>query len=350
MVKKRVTSKQVAQHAGVSQTTVSFVLNKVDGQNISPETTQRVLQAAHDLGYVPDAAARTLARGISDNVGLVLTQPHEQVFSDVYVPYIITGLVKVLRQRGFRILVELADDDNESATYMNLAYGKEVSGLIVIPYNPSKRDIANLKQLTDEGFPVISLQPLDKAIHSVTAAHVTGARMATEHLIKLGHRKIATISYAPQNSNPYATARIDAYQAVLAEHDIQHNQDYVQYGAFDPDTGYNAAKTLMALEDRPTAIFALNDMMAFGAMTAIHELGLRVPDDVAVVGFDDIRLAAYTSPALTTINAPDIEQGQFAADMLLKLINGEPLDNKHIELQPELIIRESCGYRQKHAH
>ena len=131
----------VAQHAGVSQTTVSFVLNKVEGQNISEETQHRVFDAARELGYVPDATARNLARGVSDNVGLVLTKPHEAVLSDEYVSYILTGISKVFRKQELRILVEFIDEDRQADTYRQLAYGKEVVGLLVIPYNVSLKDI-----------------------------------------------------------------------------------------------------------------------------------------------------------------------------------------------------------------
>jgi DNA-binding LacI/PurR family transcriptional regulator len=194
MAKKRVTSKMVAERAGVSQTTVSFVLNKVEGQNISPATTNRVLKAARDLGYVPDAAARMLARGVSDNVALVLTRPHDAVLSDEYVSYILTGIAKVFRKEAYRILVEFVDEDNQASTYLNLAHGKEAVGLFVIPYNPSQKDVATMVKLSEEDFPIITFGHLDERIKSVSVRDLDGVWDALSHLYNLGHRAIGAIS------------------------------------------------------------------------------------------------------------------------------------------------------------
>src|SRR5260221_13135861 len=137
----RVTSRRVAELAGVSQTTVSFVLNNVDSANISEETRQRVLDAARSIGYVPDVSARALARGKSQNIGLVIAQPHKQVFIDEYIPNIITGLSNVTREYGYRILVELVEDGSHPHTYLNLIRGKEVAGMIVTFNAPTEEDM-----------------------------------------------------------------------------------------------------------------------------------------------------------------------------------------------------------------
>lgn len=342
---RRVTSKQVAEKAGVSQTTVSFVLNNVEEANISEETARRVLQVARELGYVPDKAARALARGVSDNIGLVLAQPHEQVFLDDYIPNIITGITRVTREKGLRILVELTDEVSESNTYLDMAHGREVAGLIVSPQKPTQRDRDSLKALARDGFPIVTLHWLDDAVHSVTADHVDGSRRAVEHLIQLGHQRIALISYAPRNRVDGATWRVQAYREVLERHGIPHDEALVRFGNYDPETGYTAAEELLDLPEPPTAIFCMNDTMAFGAMTAIQERGLRIPQDIAIVAFDDIRLARYTTPTLTTIHAPDIEHGRLAASMLVQLINKQPLEQDHVVLKTQLVVRDSCGAR-----
>src|SRR5690606_23426381 len=144
MAKKRITSKMVAQHAGVSQTTVSFVLNKVEGQNISEETQRRVLDSARELGYVPDATARNLARGISDNIALILTHPHDAVFSDEYVSYMLTGVMQVMQREGYKVFVETVDTLQQSETYLNFAKGREVAGLIVVPYHFRLHDVETM--------------------------------------------------------------------------------------------------------------------------------------------------------------------------------------------------------------
>lgn len=348
MVRKRVTSTMVAKQAGVSQTTVSFVLNEVEGQNISPETTERVLNAARDLGYVPDAAARMLARGVSDNVALVLTRPHDAVLSDEYVSYILTGIAKVFRKDAHRILLEFVDEDTQGRTYLKLAHGKEAVGLLVIPYNPTNKDIAVMRELSAEDFPIITLGKVHDDIRSVSIKDQKGVLDALTHLYDLGHRRIAAISYAPQGGAMSPMGRLQTYERFTDEMNLDSRDELVQYGSFTPKSGYQATRRLLKLDRPPTAIFALNDIMAFGAMTAIQEAGLKVPEDISVVGYDGIHLARYTSPSLTTLQAPNVEQGELAAKMLRDIINDKPIESNHIELYPQLIIRDSCGKASEH--
>lgn len=350
MLKKRVTSKMVAKHAGVSQTTVSFVLNKVEGQNISQETTDRVLSSARELGYVPDATAQMLARGVSNNVALVLTRPHDAVLSDEYVSYILTGVSNVFRKESYRILVEFVDEDNQSNTYVKLAHGKEALGLFVIPYNASPSDVEAMASLSKEGFPIITLGQLDKRISSVSIQDNDGVWNALKHLHDMGHREIAAVSYAPKESAVVPMGRLQTYLKFVDEHNLSCDDNLIEYGVFTPESGYQATINLLKRNNPPTAIFALNDIMAFGAMTAIQETGLKVPEDIAVVGYDGIHLARYTTPSLTTVQAPNIEQGKIAAKMLLEIVKDKPLEPRHVELLPELIIRDSCGYKLRHSH
>lgn len=347
MRKQRVTSRQVAKHAGVSQTTVSFVLNDVESANISEETRQRVLQAARELGYFPDAAARSLALGRSSNIGLILGQPHEQVFIDEFLPSVITGLSKATRQHGFRMLVEVVEPNRPDA-YLDLVRGKEVAGLILNFSNPSASDVQRITSLAEDGFPLVTLEFWNEQIPSVAVDKLAGVRKAVTHLAQMGHRTIAAISYAPKRSNPHATRRLKVYREVLRSFDLPYDETLIRYGAFDPQSGYEAMKSLLTdSQICPTAVFALNDVMAFGAMRAIYDAGLRVPDDIAVVGFDDIRLARYANPPLTTIREPDVEHGRRAGELLIALINGEPPDDLHPQLDTELVIRDSCGYRHR---
>jgi len=298
--KAQATSKRVAELAGVSQTTVSFLLNNVDSANISLETRQRVLDAAHAIGYVPDVSARTLARGRSANIGFVIAQPHEQIFIDEYIPKIISGLSKITRQHGYRILVELVEDNTHPNTCLKLIKGKEVAGIIAAFYSPTEQDINEWVDAA-EGFPIVSLKRWHDAVHSVTINKLEGVRNIVEHLIKLGHKRIACITYAPIPGLHDVEERLQVYRKVLAAAGIDYDPSLVRTGAYDPNTGYQAMKSILAQSPLPTALYAMNDVMAFGAMTAIREAGLRIPQDIAVVGFDDIRLAEYSVPALTTV-------------------------------------------------
>lgn len=352
MRNKRVTSRQVAKKAGVSQTTVSFVLNGLAAtNNISDETAQRVADAAQELGYVPNVAARSLARGRSNNIGLVLAQQHEQVFIDEYIPNIITGLSRITKEYGYRILLELVQEAEHANAYVNLMRGKEVAGMIVNLNEPEYDDnrlSATRERLiayAAEGFPVVSLDYIHSTVRSVTVDKLSGVRRALQHLLDLGHKHIACITYAPPKHNQHAEHRLAIYRQMMQQAGAETDEGLIRYGAFDPDTGYTAMMSLLELRPLPTALYAMNDVMAFGAMTAIREAGLRVPDDIAVVGFDDARLSRYSSPALTTVFEPDIEHGYRAGEMLIKLIQNQPIEQEHIILETELRIRDSCGWR-----
>jgi DNA-binding LacI/PurR family transcriptional regulator len=343
MPHRRVTSRQVAELAGVSQTTVSFVLNGVESANISTETRQRVVEVAHQLGYVPDAAARSLARGRSSNIGLILIKPHKQIFIDFYVSNVIAGLNQVIQKDDLRLLVQVVDGDSRPDFYTDLAKGKEVAGLIVILYSPTKDDFQALQALTSDGFPLVVLGYPVAGFYSVIADHFSGVRKAVTHLIDLGQQRIACITYAPIDINPHAGKRLRIYQQTLEGAGLSYDPSLVRYGEFDAESGYHATVSLLDEGKPPTAVFAMNDVMAIGAMKAIQDRGLRIPEDIAIIGFDDIQLAQFTNPPLTTIHAPDIEQGQCTAEMLMDLIKGNTISEPHQWLSTELIVRGSCG-------
>ncbi len=338
---RKITSKQVAERAGVSQTTVSFVLNQVENSNISDVTRQRVLNAVNELDYVPDVMARSLARGRSNNIALVLGRPHRQVFIDEYIPTVLTGLTQVTQQHGFRVLVHLLNDMTNPDTYTNLIRGKEVAGMIINLNATMSDDIEQLLPHVYEHFPVVTLDAVHPDICSVMVDKLGGTRTIVEHLISLGHRRIACITFGPLN-HAHPSDRLNVYRSVLLEAGIPYEESLVRVGAYDPETGYEAMKSLLASEHF-TALYAMNDVMAFGAITAIQEAGLRVPEDIAVVGFDDIRLARYAAPPLTTMHEPDVEHGRRAGEMLNDLINGVTPPERHIRLATRLIVRQSCG-------
>jgi DNA-binding LacI/PurR family transcriptional regulator len=340
---RKATSKLVAELAGVSQTTVSFVLNNVEGANISEETRQRVLQVARDLNYVPDMAARSLARGRSHNIALVLAQPHRQVFIDEYIPNILTGINQVVQGQGFRILVELVDRDRNIDVYSSLLQSKEAAGIIVNFNYVAAEDIEQIVACAAQGLPIVSLADIHKDVYSVSVDKLGGVRQAIKHLVNLGHRRIGCISYAPEGSNPHANDRLHIYRRVLENAGITPDPSWIGYGEYDPETGYQAMKGLLNLSPLPTAFYAMNDVMAFGAISAIQEAGLRIPEDIAIVGFDDIRLARFTTPPLTTIYEPDVDHGRLAAEMLMALIQGKTPVERHIKLATRLVVRQSCG-------
>ncbi|MDY7041978.1 MAG: substrate-binding domain-containing protein, partial [Chloroflexota bacterium] len=259
---------------------------------------------------------------------------------------VIHGLGEVAQESGFRILLESVEDVTQPEAYIALVREKYIDGLIV---SGPRSDDAQLPQLAREGVPIVLLGQLNEvSFNFVDVDNVGAARMATEHLIALGHQLIGLITNAP----PQYTAsrdRLQGYRSALATHELPYNEHLVRYGNFREESGYEAMTQLLALAERPTAVFVACDLVAFGAMEAIKERGLTIPEDIALVGFDDVRLANYVDPSLTTIRLPAYEQGRRAADLLIRLINGEEVEETQILLKTELVIRESCGAKLKSA-
>jgi DNA-binding LacI/PurR family transcriptional regulator len=341
MPKAKVTNKDVAEVAGVSPTTVSFVLNNVESANISEATKSRVWSAARKLGYVPNAAARSLAQGRSNNIGVVLIHTHEQIFLDAYIPNILTGLGEVVQRSGFRTILERIEAASQHEAILSLLDGSEVAGLVV---HGGKPDKDFLLSLIEHEVPVVFVGDLPFEVpYSVYSDNLPGVREMINHLIGLGHQQIACISYAPENQQTNAMDRLDTYFDTLLEHGIQPNRNLVRFGSFDPQSGYDAMQNLLEEKPRPTAVFGMNDMMAIGAIAAIQAANLRVPEDIAVVGFDDDRFAAFTNPPLTTMREAQREIGIKAGQMLIDLMNEIEPENPHILIPTELIIRQSCG-------
>ena len=346
MPRKRVTSQDVAELAGVSRTTVSFVLNDVPGVKISEETRQRVLEAARQLNYYPASAARSLASGRTNAIGLVLCQSPNSIFADAVLPEVIRGLGEVAQERGFRILLQSVGDVTHQEAYIALVREKYIDGLIV---SGPRSDDAQLPQLAKEGFPIVLLGQLNEVnFNFVDVDNVGAARMATEHLITLGHQRIGLITNAPLQYTA-SRDRLRGYRLALEAHGLPYDDNLVRYGNFREESGYEAMTQLLALAERPTAMFVACDLVAFGAMEAIKEHGLAIPEDIAVVGFDDVRLANYVDPPLTTVHLPAYEQGRRAADLLISLISGEEVEETQVLLKTKLVIRESCGAKLKSA-
>ncbi|HML20937.1 MAG TPA: LacI family DNA-binding transcriptional regulator [Aggregatilinea sp.] len=341
MARKKVTSKDVAKAAGVSQATVSYVLNNVDRANISEKTRLHVQQIARDLGYTPNVVARSLVQGRSINIGMALFHPHEQIFIDSWLPNILTGFGSVIQQYGFRLLVERVNDKQQYESIINLLHGHEVAGMVVQSTLGSEFIST---ELINQGIPVVIFGSLSEHIHySVSSDNLTGVRTLINHLIGLGHQRIACISYAPEGTVEHASDRLTTYYETLAAAGISPDPSLVRFGAFDPFTGYEAMRDLLRCKPRPTAVFGMNDTMAIAAMAAIQEAGLRVPEDIAVVGFDDDRFAAFTTPSLTTIHESQREIGHHAGEMLIDLLNDVKPAVPNLILPTQLVVRKSCG-------
>ena len=338
---RRPKSEDVAARAGVSRTTVSFVLNDRPGASISEPTRQRVLAAAAELGYEPHHSARGLAAGRTHTLGLVLRQSTEQVAEDALLAETLRGLSTAARAERYRVLVEPYGPSNES--YGDLVGSRRTDGLVV---SGPRTDDEELLSLADAGAPVVIQGWLPKSgLPSVDVDNVAAARYAVEHLIGLGHRAIGLITNAPL-AYTAAAARLAGYRDALAGAGIEPDPGWVAEAAFDAASGRRAMSTLLA-RDELTAVFVASDVVAFGAIAAIREAGLRVPDDVSVVGFDDIPLAAFFDPPLTTIRLPAYELGRAAGAALLDRIHGREVNARTV-LPTELVIRSSTGPPRGH--
>lgn len=334
---KRVTSFDVARLAGVSRTTVSFVLNGLSGVSISEPTRQRVQEAARQLNYHPDAAARKLASGISTTIGFVLRQNAEQVFNDAFLVQVILGLEQVAAQNGFHVLLKPLEPESRVG-YTRLIYENLVDGIIL---SGPREDDQEIVSLFNEGVPVVLQGQLPgSAIPFVDINAVEGASLIVRHLISLGHRRIAMITNASLHYTS-ARQRRDGYCAALRQAGIPIEQDLIREGNYTPASGYVAMRDLLACSPDIRAVFVASDVVAMGALQAIKQLNLRVPQDIAVAGFDDIPLARYYDPPLTTVSLPAFGLGWAAGERLIHLIQGESLEEPELYLDSQLLIRQS---------
>jgi len=332
-----VTIVDVASEAGVSYTTVSRVLN--NKENVKPKTRERVLTAMTRLGYVVDQRARSLAGGRSQLIGLLV---HDLGTS--YIGEIMRGIDAELAPAQYDLILYTTHrhKTRESAYVATLARGLADGLLLVLPRDPG----AYLETLRQYRFPhvLIDHRGIDEETPAVAAANRQGAYSATEHLIRLGHRRIGFITGAMDQIS--AQDRLAGYRAALADHGIAFDPELVREGNFFQPSGYVGASALLELPHPPTAIFASNDVSAFGVMEAIRAHGLRIPEDVSVVGFDDIPQAAHVHPPLTTMRQPLEEMGHTATRMLLEYIQDPQRPIERVELPADLVVRESCCHPQ----
>jgi LacI family transcriptional regulator len=328
-----VTIKDVAREAGVSVATVSRVWN--EAAFVSTETRQRVAAVAARLGYSPHGAARSLITRTTHALGVLLPDLYGEFFSEI-----IRGIDHTAQAAGYHILVSSSHDSKDEIDAALRSMRGRVDGLIIMsPDLEARRTLQTLQG----SFPVVLLNggAEAKAFDTITIENHEGAREMTRHLIARGHRRIAMVCGPQRNYD--AAERLRGYHTALTESGIEHEASLVVRGDFSELSGYGAVSQLLELEPRPTAIFAANDSMAIGALSALREAGLRVPDDVAVAGFDDIPLARYLTPPLSTVHVDISQLGERAAALLLTSLRKGNRPHQQLQLSTTLVIRASCG-------
>lgn len=329
-----VTLVEIAQMAGVSVSTVSRALSN-GNYPLKEETRQRILELAEEMGYKPNLVARSLQSNRSHLVGVIVDR-----MQSPFAAATVQGIQDGLRNEGYSISIAYSNRDQELAEEaINSFYSRQVDGIIILN---SWLHHFNDRILSLQNRPFIFVNRLfgNCICNCVGPGDHIGAQIATQHLIDLGHQRIGYINGMEDWIE--AQNRLAGYQEVLSKHGLPLDQALIKQGDWGVDSGYRAAQELLSLEERPTAIFAANDMMALGAIYAIQEAGLQIPDDIALVGYDDRDFAAWIRPALTTIRMPSYEMGQAAARLLLKQFSGEELEDA-TQIPGKLIIRQSCG-------
>ena len=304
-------------------------------------TRQRVLQAADEMGYVPDATARRLQKGRTDTIGFVIPtsgpRPPHPGFSEL-----LAGIGNAAAERNFDLLVSTRPPDSleEKAAYRRLVEGRLVDGLLVVRTRVKDHRIAYLTKL---GFPFVAFgrSDLDAGFPYVDEDGFQGLSLVTQHLIDRGHERLAFIS-APHDLM-FCTYRRAGLEATLERNRMPIQPDDCLPGDLTQRGGFRAMTELLQRSRPPTAVIACNDLMALGAISAAQKMGLVVGRDVAVTGFDDIPLAEHSHPPLTTVRQPIYDIGCKICDMLIRLIQGEELTERHVLLQPDLVVRESSG-------
>jgi DNA-binding LacI/PurR family transcriptional regulator len=337
MPRKRFTSFDVARKSGVSRTTVSFVLNNVPGVSISEATRQRVLEAAKELNYHPDSIGRKLASGRSNTLGLVLRQSQEQVFADALLPQVLLGVEQAATTQGYQVLLKPLEPEDKSG-YMHLVQENHVDGIIL---SGPRQDDTEIVRLHREGLPIMLMGQLPASgIPFVDVDAVEGSCRAVNHLIERGHRRVGMITNA---SLEYTSARQRraGYVKALKASGIKVDNAMVREGNYTPASGFTAMQALLEVSPRPTAVFIASDVVSLGAIQAIKLAGLKIPQDIAIVSFDDIPLAEYYDPPLTSIRLPAYGLGWAAGERLVRLMQGDNLDQQGIFLESDLIIRRS---------
>lgn len=332
------TIKDVAKQAGVSIATVSYVIN--DTVPVTEATRKRVWAAIHELGYRPNAMARNLKAGKSRLIGYswAPTPPHE--LNPVLDEFLHT-LVQTADKAGYHILpFPCSPDRVQVEAYEELVYTGQVDGFIVSSTNFDDWRIA---YFMDIGFPFAAFGRANEEwdFPYVDVDGAAGIRMATEHLLAQGHRRIGLIGW-PEGSLT-GHYRLQGYLEAMEEAGVPVDLDWVVRGEHSAQFGRMAAGRLLDLpaDRRPTAIVALSDLMAIGAMAEVQARGLEVGRDVAITGFDDSPMAQYLHPPLTSLRQPIREIGRKVVEMVLWLIKGEEIEERHVLLPPELIVRES---------
>ncbi|KMY67538.1 hypothetical protein AAU61_12060 [Desulfocarbo indianensis] len=340
---KKITIKDIARIAEVSPATVSLVLNGKKG--ISKETRYRILRIASELKFTPNLAARSLAKQHTNLVSLTILQARNSLFMEIA-----SGVEEVLQSNGYSlIIVSTYDDPDLEVKELTRAQGRGVDGIIV---SSAMLDSRAVREVVEEGVPLVSVlrkvQGLDH-LNYVAEDSFRGGYLAGEHLVKLGHKRIGILTGTPNTSTGFG--RLQGALQALCDAKVPVNEKLIMYGEFAKEPSYLATLSMLKVPDKelPTAIYACNDDMAMGAYEAALDSGLKVPEDLALVGFNNAAYTSLQTIGLTTIDVQAHEMGRLGAERLLELIRKKRGYKKPLQvvMDPKLIVRRTCGAKPK---
>jgi LacI family transcriptional regulator len=343
--RRQVTIRDVAAHAGVSFKSVSNVVN--ERPYVSDELRARVQQAIDELGYRPHSIARSLASRRSNMLGVVLRASPADARADPFFSQFLLGVCATAGAQGFGVLVQILVDEQPIRRYADLFDHQQVDGLIM--YSPRVDDSCGDPAHHD--LPAVRIgraTPGTEAL-AVDGDDQQGAFTAVSHLIALGHRRVGMVANADP-SYTVAMTRIQGYTQALAAHDLPFDARLLTAGHFTLQSGQEGMAHLLDLPDPPTAVFISSDRMALGGMQEARRRGLRIPEDLAVVGYDDLFVSAHTCPPLTSVRAPIDAISTQATLMLIDAIRGVRIERRQVILPTELVVRRSCGARDDAPH
>lgn len=332
------TMRDVARRAGVSTATVSRAL--AGKPHVSQEFRERVRAAAQELDYRPSRIARSLRVKRSSTMALIISDIQNPFFTSL-----VRGVEDVAHEHGYGVFLCNSDEDaDKESLYVNLLLAERVAGVVV---SATRETDSPCRKLVEADMPVVAVDRRmgDLDVDTVVVDNVDGAYQAVSHLVGLGHRRIGIIGGPLWTTT--GRERLEGYRKALSQHKIELDRKLIIAGDFKQSGGYRMALGLLELDNPPSAIFAGNNLTTLGALNAIHEKGLSIPHDVAIIGFDDMPWAASLNPPLTAVAQPTYALGCTAADLLFKRLADPERQIVEVVLRTTLVVRDSCGLRRR---